>query len=109
MKRIFGILMMSLVAVGSHAFNIENDPTSEAGIEIAPSVENNCLDIEVDDQLSGATVTVSVFSSMGEIVLETTLGLGLNKVNVQELKKGEYVAVVREDVEYASKQSFVVS
>lgn len=109
MKRIFGILIISLVAVGSQAKSTENDPSSEAGIEIAHAVENNYLDIEVDDQLSGTTVTVSVFSSMGEIVLETTLGLGLNKVNVQELKKGEYIAVVREDGEYASKQSFVVS
>ena len=108
MKRIFGVLMISLVAVGSQAFNTENDPTSEAGIEIAPAVENNFLDIEVDEELSGAKVTVSVFSSMGEIVLESTLGLGLNKINVQNLKEGEYIAVVRENGAYTSKQSFVV-
>lgn len=109
MKRIFGIAMISLVSLGTYASNTSNDPTSGAGIEIATAVENNFLSIEVDEELSGAKVTVSVFNSFGEIVLENTLGLGLNKINVQVLKKGEYVAVVREDGEYARKQSFVVN
>jgi hypothetical protein len=109
MKRVFGILVISLVAVGSQANITANDPTSEAGIEIAPAVQNDYLDIEVDEQLAGTTVTVSVFNSMGEIVLESNLGLGLNKINVQNLAKGDYVAVVRENGEYTSKQSFVVS
>jgi DNA-binding beta-propeller fold protein YncE len=109
MNRIFGILMIMIVAVGSYANSRLNDPTSEAGIEIAPSVKNNYLDIDVDDKLAGTTVSVSVFSSVGEIVLEMNLGLGLNKINVQDLPKGEYVAGVRENGEYSSKQSFVVS
>lgn len=108
MKRVFGILMISLVAVGSQA-NPNTDPGSNAGIEIAQKIENNHLDIEVDDALAGAKVTVSVFNSTGEIVLETSLNLGLNKVDVQELKQGDYVAVVRENGEYTSKQSFKVS
>ncbi len=108
MKRIFGILMISLVAAGSQANTTANDPTSNVGIEIAPAVENNFLKIDVDEELSGASVTVSVFSSIGEIVLETSLGLGLNQIDVQNLKEGEYVAVVRENGEYTSKQSFVV-
>ena len=107
MKRVFGILMISLVAVGSKA-NTKTDPGSNAGIEIATAVENNYLDIEVDDALAGTKVTVSVFSATGEIVLETTLGLGLNKVHVQNLNEGEYVAVVRENGEYTSKRSFSV-
>ena len=108
MKRVFGILMISLVAVGSQANN-ETDPGSNAGIEIAQEIENNQLDIAVDDALAGDIVTVSVFNSIGEVVLETSLGLGLNKIDVQNLKKGDYVAVVRENGEYTSKQSFKVS
>ncbi len=100
--------MIGSVVFGSQAKN-SVDPTSEVGIEIARDVKNNYLDIEVDDRLSGTKVTVSVFSSIGEIVLKTTLGLGLNKINVQDLIKGEYVAVVRENGEYASKQSFLVN
>lgn len=109
MKRVFGILMISLVALGSQAKNKVNDPTSKASVVIATDVENNYLNIEVEDELTGAKITVSVFSSMGEIVLETTLGPGLNKVNVQDLKKGEYTAVVRKNGEYTSKRSFVVN
>jgi hypothetical protein len=108
MKRFFGILMIGLVAVGSQA-NPINDPTNEARVEISTAVENNRLDILVDDQLAGTKVTVSVFSSMGEIVLESTLGLGLNKLDVEQLEQGKYTAVVRENGEYASKQTFVVS
>ena len=85
-----------------------NDPTSGTKVEIAPKVENNLLSIEVDETLSGASMTVSVFNTMGEIVVETTLGLGLNKIDVQGLKKGEYVAVVRKNGEYTSKSSFIV-
>lgn len=109
MKRVFGILMIMIVAAGSQANSRSNDPTSEAGIEIAPTVKNNYLDIDVDDKLAGTTVSVSVFSSVGDIVLEMNLGLGLNKISVQDLPKGDYVAVVRENGEYSSKQSFVVS
>ena len=108
MKRIFAIIMISLTTIGIQASNTKNDPTSEAKIEIAPVVENNYLSIEVDEQLSGTKVTVSVFSATGEIVLESTLGLGLNKIDVEKLQTGNYVAVVRENGEYASKQSFVV-
>lgn len=109
MKHIFGILMILVVATGTHANNLVNCSNSEPRVEIATRVENNYLSIEVADELVGVNVTVSVFNSMGEIVLEETLGLGLNKINVQTLAKGEYVAVVRENDQYASKSAFVVS
>jgi DNA-binding beta-propeller fold protein YncE len=87
MRRVFGILMIMIVAVGSQANSRLIDPTTEAGIEIAPAVKNNYLDIDVDETLAGTTVSVSVFSSVGEIVLEMNLGLGLNKISVQDLPK----------------------
>lgn len=107
MKNIICFLMLSLIAIENRA-NTTNDPTSEAGIEIASAIENNYLSIDVANELAGSVMTVSVFNSLGEVVLETTLGLGMNKINVQDLEKGEYVAVVRENGEYTSKQSFVV-
>lgn len=109
MRRVFGILMVLLMSVAGQANTFSNDPTSETKVEIAPKVENNFLSIEVDEELVGTKMTVSVFNSMGEIVLESTLGLGLNKVDVKALQKGEYVAVVRKNDQYASKSSFVVS
>ena len=108
MKRVFGVLMISIMSVTVQAKTFSNDPTSEPKVEIAPKVENNFLSIEVDEELVGTKMTVSVFNSMGEIVLESTLGLGLNKVDVQTLQKGEYVAVVRKNDQYESKSSFVV-
>jgi len=109
MRRVFGILMVSLMSVAVQANTLFNDPTSETKVEIAPKVENNFLSIEVDEELVGTKMTVSVFNSMGEIVLESTLGLGLNKVDVKALQKRDYVAVVRKNDQYASKSSFVVS
>jgi len=108
MKRIFGILMIILVAVGSQANTLFNDPVSESGIEIYPTTVSNELNIDVDDKLAETTVTVSVFNSVGEIVLQETLGLGLNKVDVSKLPHGNYVAVVRENDEYKSKSNFEV-
>ena len=96
---------MCLVSVAS---TVVNDPTSGTKVEIAPKVENNHLSIEVDETLAGARMTVSVFNTMGEIVVEATLGLGLNKIDVQGLNKGDYVAVVRKNGEYTSKSSFIV-
>lgn len=96
------VLALSITAYG-------NRPVSNAGIEISASVENDLLKIEVAEELSDATVTVSVFSEIGEIVLEKTLNLGVNNVDVEDLEKGEYVAVVRENGEYMSKSSFSVN
>lgn len=109
MKRFLSILTITLVTVAGQANNSSSDPNSEVKVEILPSVENHYLSIEVNDALAGSSVTVSVFSSLGEIVLESTLGLGLNKIDVQNLAKGEYTAVVRENGEYTNKQSFVLS
>lgn len=108
MKQILSILTIALFSMVCQAENL-NDPTTEAGIEIAPTVENNYLDIEVDEEFSGASFTVSVFSSLGEIVYQGQLGIGLNKIDVTKMEKGQYTAVVRKDGEYTSKQSFTVS
>jgi len=108
MKRIFGILIISLVAVSSQANSTVNNSISVAGIEIYPTNDSNELNIEVDKKLANGTVTVSVFNSIGEIVLEETLGFGLNTLDVANLGKGAYVAVVRENGVYKSKSDFEV-
>ncbi|MBI1288823.1 MAG: hypothetical protein GC178_14745 [Flavobacteriales bacterium] len=108
MKQFFGILMISSVAFGSHANNVIGEPNSEKSVIIYSEVKTNMLSIQVDDQLAGTSVTVSIFNSIGEIVLENTLGLGLNKISVAGLEKGEYIAVVRENGVYTSKSSFEV-
>lgn len=108
MTRIFGILIISLIAISSQANTYFNDPKSEVGVEIYPTTVSSELNIHVDDQLAETTVTVSVFNSIGEIVLKETLGLGLNKVDVSTLPRGNYVAVVRENDEYKSKSNFEV-
>jgi hypothetical protein len=51
---------------------------------------------------------VSIFNSLGEIIIEEKLGLGLNKIDTSNLEKGNYVAVVRENDEYKNKSSFEV-
>lgn len=85
-----------------------NDPNTETGVEIYPIEVSGELNIDVGDQLANTKVTVSVFNSTGEIVIESTLGLGLNKLDTSELKAGSYTAVVRENEEYKSKQVFEV-
>ena len=108
MKRIFAILIISLSAVSSQANITFNNSNSEVGIEIYPATVSNELNIQVDEKLANGAVTVSVFNSVGEIVLEETLGLGLNKIDVTKLSNGSYVAVVRENDVYKSKSSFEV-
>jgi hypothetical protein len=119
MRRIFGTLMIIGIAIGSQAQGIGNDelayvktamgdPNSSTGIEIYPTVVNNELNIEIDDRLADGKVTVSIFNSVGEIVMEETLDTGLNKLNVAKLAKGNYVAVVRENDVYKSKSNFEV-
>lgn len=109
MKRIFGLLLLTIFAFENHANTIPSGNGSGPSVEIAPAVKNNYLDIEVDEELAGASFTVSVFSNLGEIVYEGQLGLGLNKIDVTKLAAGEYTAVVRKNGEYTSKQTFVVS
>lgn len=108
MKQFIGILLMSLATLGSHANTTFGDPNSDKSVVIYSEIKTNMLSIEVNDALAGSSVTVSVFNSVGEIVLENTLGLGLNKISVDGLAKGEYVAVVRENGVYTSKSSFEV-
>ncbi|MGB0918452.1 MAG: T9SS type A sorting domain-containing protein [Flavobacteriales bacterium] len=104
MRRIFGAIMVLLISTAVSA----NDPISETGVEIYPTIVNTELNIEIDEQLATGKVTVSVFNSIGEIVLEETLDLGLNKLDTSHLENGAYVAVVRQNFEYKSKQSFEV-
>ncbi len=111
--------MILVAAVGSQAHSLKSDelahvktdfsdPNSNSGIEIYPTVVNNELNIDVDDKLANGKVTVSIFNSIGEIVMEETLGLGLNKLNMEDFAKGDYTAVVRENDVYKSKSNFEI-
>ena len=111
--------MIMVVAIGSQAQGMKNDDlvyaktelrasNSNSGIEIYPTVVNSELNIEIDDKLANGKVTVSIFNSVGEIVMEEILGLGLNKLNVEKFAKGDYTAVVRENDVYKSKSDFEV-
>ncbi|MFT4594592.1 MAG: hypothetical protein ACI9UR_002404 [Bacteroidia bacterium] len=104
MRRIFGVLM--ILAVSTTAFGF--GPASETGVEIYPTVVSSELNIDVDDKLINGKVTISVFNSFGEIMIEENLGLGLNKLDTSKLDKGSYVAVVRQNGEYKNKQAFEV-
>lgn len=108
MNRFFAILIFSLTVAGSYANHLVNTPAPNADIEIYPSVVSSELNINVDENLANGAVTVSIFNSVGEIVLEETLGLGLNKLDVTKLAKGNYIAVVRANDAYKSKSSFDV-
>jgi hypothetical protein len=108
MTRIFAIFIIMLATFSSQANIILNDPTTETGVKIYPAVVNSELNIDVDDKLANGAVTVSIFNSLGEIVIEENLDLGLNKIDTSNLEKGNYVAVVRENDEYKNKSSFEV-
>ena len=108
MTRIFTIFIITLATFSSQANTILNEPTTETGVEIYPALVNSELNIDVDDKLANGAVTVSIFNSLGEIVIEENLGLGLNKIDTSNLDKGNYVAVVRENDKYKSKSSFEV-
>lgn len=108
MKTFLIILSVTFSALSAHSMEATFDPNSDKSVVIYPEIQTNMLSIEVDEALSGSSITVSIFSGLGEVVLETELGLGLNKINVADLKQGEYVAVVRENGVYTSKSSFEV-
>jgi hypothetical protein len=108
MNRFFSVLILAFAVFGTQANSVFGDPKTEKSVVIYSESKTNMLSIEVDDQLAGSSVTVSIFNSVGEIVLENTLGLGLNKISVDGLSQGEYVAVVRENGVYTSKSSFEV-
>lgn len=107
MRRIFGVIMMMTVAFGSITAANTADPNSENGIQISP-VDGENLTIEISDKLLSDEVTVSIFSSIGKVVIQETLETGLNKLSIAELPEGEYTAVVRQNDEFKSKETFEV-
>ncbi|MBL4587024.1 MAG: T9SS type A sorting domain-containing protein [Flavobacteriales bacterium] len=118
MKRIFGTLMIFLVSVGSQAQTMVTDQLvdaneafsyskASAGINIYPSIVNDILNIDVDEHVIG-NITVSVFNSLGKIVVEQTLNTGSNAIDTNFLLAGEYVAVVRKNEIFQEKLRFEV-
>lgn len=105
MRRIFGVLIIMTMAVGYSNAITAPDPNTETGIQISPVVGDDLM-IEISDKLTSETVTVSVFSSIGKIVLQETLEAGLNKLSIANLPEGEYTAVVRQNDEFKSKETF---
>lgn len=77
----------------------------DAEINITVKKVSNELTIEVSQPVTGS-VTLSVFSQMGEIVLTTELRSGTNSINVGKLAAGAYTAVVRENDEFKQKLEF---
>lgn len=108
MKHLFATLFLSITLTAGFANGLVHAVAYSSDIEIYPSAVSGLLNIDVDENLANGVVTVSIFNSIGEIVLEEVLGLGLNKVDVSSLAKGSYVAVVRENEKYKSKSSFEV-
>jgi len=118
MKRIFGILMISSVAVGIRAQTVRpgqlaymdnalGHPRPEVAIDIYPTVVEDVLNIDISESPAGR-VTVSIFNSVGRIVIGQLLHKGANEVDARSLTEGEYVAVVREGGVYRSKLRFEV-
>ena len=95
------------VAIGYSNATSLVDPNTETGIQISPVDGKNLL-IEISYKLNSENVTVSVFSSIGKIVLQETLESGLNKLSIADLPEGEYIAVVRKNDEFKSKETFEV-
>jgi hypothetical protein len=117
--RIFAVIVMSVFAFSNEAQSAmtqtlgaartyNTDPNTDNGVNIYPLVVTSVLNIEIDDRLAGGSITVSVFNSMGEIVLENVLGLGLNKIDASVLPKGNYVAVIRQNDTFQTKSNFEV-
>lgn len=118
-NRIFAALLTTIVAFSNQAESAsikerattrthEIDPSIDNGVSIYPSIVTSVLNIEIGDGLAGGSITVSVFNSLGEIVLENVLGLGLNKIDVSAFPDGNYVAVVRQNDVLQSKSDFEV-
>lgn len=85
-----------------------NDPKVDDGVNIYPTIVTKELNIAIDDKLAGGSISVSVFNNLGEIVLESVLGIGLNKIDASTLPKGNYIAVVRKNDEFQDKSNFEV-
>jgi hypothetical protein len=66
------------------------------------------LFVDVSNEADG-TVTLSIFSEIGEIVITERLVPGTNRVKVRHLRPGQYVAVVRHNDEFRQKQVFNVN
>ena len=118
MKRLLGTLIISLIVVGSQAqteysdyLAYENDTETNLKLSVKTNINNTLVDdileIDIAETFSGR-ITVSIFNSIGEIVIEQMLRNGTNKVDVNTLLTGEYIAVVREDDIYKQKVSFEV-
>ncbi len=109
MRRILGVILLSFAISTGYAEMSQATTDSETGIEIKATTDNGYLNIEISEELKGETITVSIFSSVGKIVLQETLETGLNSLTVSGLPDGEYVAVVRTNDVFKSKQTFLVS
>lgn len=92
----------------AYAKTAMNDPKLDDGVSIYPTVVTKELNIAIDDKLAGGSISISVFNELGEIVLESVLGIGLNKIDASALPKGNYIAVVRKNDEFQDKSNFEV-
>jgi len=118
MKHVFCIIIVLSSAASIRAHIAEKEravcvnsapdhPVTEVGINIYPTIVEDILHIDISDEHVGR-ITVSIFNSVGRIVIGQLLRKGSNEVDANSLAEGEYVAVVRVGGVYRSKLRFEV-
>lgn len=96
------------VATAFSAPSVGHDSSDPVAITIQAKDSSGELYVQVDSQAEG-NVTISVFSETGEIVVNDRLAPGGNNIKVKHLRPGRYIAVVRHNDEFRTKQEFKVN
>jgi len=107
MKTAFLVLFSISIAQFSLAAN-SHDAADPVKISISAKDSAEELLIDVAAEVEGS-MTLSIFSESGEIVINERLLSGNNRVKVRHLRPGQYVAVVRQNDEFRKKQEFKVN
>lgn len=107
MKTILLLLFsVSIAQISFSAFAHDGADPVQISISAKDSAEE--LFIDVASEVEGS-MTLSIFSENGEIVINESLLAGSNRVKVRHLRPGQYVAVVRHNDEFRKKQAFKVN
>ncbi len=98
--------LLTINSITSTAVTITDADPVRITIIAKESAEELFVDVSNDAQ---GSVTLSIFSETGEIVVTERLVSGTNRVKVRHLRPGQYVAVVRHNDEFRQKQEFKVN
>ncbi|MCF8256845.1 MAG: hypothetical protein K9J06_04800 [Flavobacteriales bacterium] len=107
MKSIFLVLFSISVAYTSSASGVF-DGADPVNISIMAKDSGEEILVDVAAEVEGS-VTLSIFSETGEIVINEHLNAGGNRIKLRHLRPGQYVAVVRQNDEFRQKQTFKVN